>query len=471
MKGYNEIVVGLDIGSSKVRAVAGSLTEDGQIKIEGFEEESFNLLDSGVFNGQIVNVAYCTRIIDSVLQTLADQCDSDIDTININISGMMVATQEHQGVVTASGENITIQSQDVDKLIQHIQMSFHVKDGNVIVHTLPLDFRVNNTPAENPVGRVGVQLSGNYQVVTHSRNELDTLQRTIQSITSKVEDARMARPLKIELMVLGSMAEAFSLLTPSDRRNGVAVAHIGQDLTEITVFYRGGLRFRSVLPLAGRTITNDLAEAFKIQVEEAEKLKVVYSLLLTLGEMQTEGELVVDGVDGLPPKRVSVKQIQEVVEVRLLELAYLVSLELEKSGFKDLLSHGLVLSGGSSNMYRILPVFESVLGKAFLVRKSDPLRFVKTDVNNVSLRNIKSATAIGLMLASLQPYDQRFPDNRTLLSPQRNQSSRDVLQPLTPTPKPTGGDKTNKDQQSLINRIKNSIGLGGKDIDDRYQPS
>ena len=235
MKGYNEIVVGLDIGSSKVRAVAGSLTEEGYIKIEGFEEESFTLMDSGVFNGQIVNVPNCTRLIDSVLQTLADRCNSDIDTININISGTAVSTQEHQGVVTASGENITIQSQDVDKLIQHIQMSFQVKEGHVIVHTLPLDFRVNNTPAENPVGRVGVQLSGNYQVVTHSRSELETLNSTIQRINSKVEDLRMVRPLRIDMMVLGSMAEAFSLLTPSDRRNGVAVAHMGQDLTEITV--------------------------------------------------------------------------------------------------------------------------------------------------------------------------------------------------------------------------------------------
>lgn len=466
MKGYNEIVVGLDIGSSKVRAVAGSLTEDGQIRIEGFEEESFNLLDSGVFNGQIVNVAYCTRVIDSVLQTLADRCNSDIDTININISGPMVSTQEHQGVVTASGENITIQSQDVDKLIQHIQMSYHVKDGQVIVHTLPLDFRVNNTPAENPVGRVGVQLSGNYQVVTHSRNELDTLQRTIQSISSKVEDLRMARPLKIDLMVLGSMAEAFSLLTASDRRNGVALAHMGQDLTEVTVFYRGGLRYRSVLPIAGRTITNDLAEAFKIQVEEAEKLKVVYSLLLSLGELQAEGELVVDGVDGLPPKRISVKQIQEVVEVRLLELAYLISVELEKSGFKDL-NHGLVLSGGTSNMHRILPVFESVFGKAFLVRKADPLRFVKSDINDVSLRNIKSATAVGLMLASLQPFDQRFPDNRTLLSPQRLQNSRETLASVPHSAKAPAAEKATK-EGSLIDRIKNTFGLGGKEIEDRY---
>ncbi|MFN4087152.1 MAG: cell division protein FtsA [Spirosomataceae bacterium] len=464
MKGYNEIVVGLDIGSSKVRAVAGSLTEEGYIKIEGFEEESFTLMDSGVFNGQIVNVPNCTRLIDSVLQTLADRCNSDIDTININISGTAVSTQEHQGVVTASGENITIQSQDVDKLIQHIQMSFQVKEGHVIVHTLPLDFRVNNTPAENPVGRVGVQLSGNYQVVTHSRSELETLNSTIQRINSKVEDLRMVRPLRIDMMVLGSMAEAFSLLTPSDRRNGVAVAHMGQDLTEITVFYRGGLRFRSVLPIAGRTITNDLAEAFKIQPEEAEKLKVVYSLLLSLGELQTEGELVVDGVDGLPPKRVSVKQIQEVVEVRLLELAYLVSKELEKSDFKDMLNHGLVLSGGTSNMYRILPVFEEVLGKAFLVRKADPLRFVKTDVNDVSLRNIKNATAIGLMLASLQPFDQRFPDNRTLLSPQR---SRDVSS-VVKKPNVNEESKPNKEQQSLINRIKNTIGLGGKDLNDLY---
>ena len=467
MKGYNEIVVGLDIGSSKVRAVAGSLTEDGHIKIEGFEEESFNLLDSGVFNGQIVNVAYCTRVIDSVLQTLADRCNSDIDTININISGPMVATQEHQGVVTASGENITIQSHDVDKLIQHIQMSYQLKEGQVIVHTLPLDFRVNNTPAENPVGRVGVQLSGNYQVVTQSRNELDTLQRTIQSISSKVEDVRYARPLQVDLLVLGAMADAFALLTPSDRRNGVAMAHIVQDLMEITVFYRGGLRYRSVLPLAGRTITNDLAEAFKIHFEEAEKLKVVYSLLLSLDELQAEGELVLDGVDGLPPKRISVKQIQEVVDVRMLEFAYLVSAELEKSGFRDLLQHGVVLAGGSSNMYRIVPVFERVFGKAFLVRKADPLRFVKSDLNDVALRNIKNATAIGLMMASLQSYDQRFPDNRTLLAPQRNKPNREVNPDMVQSKK-RDPERAVKDQQSLIDRIKSSFGLGGKDIEDRY---
>lgn len=450
----DSIVIGLDIGSYRVRAVAGSLTESGEIQIDGYEEAPFVFTDSGVLNGQIINVKHCIDVIGKVLKRLSDKCDSDISSVNINISGVSIQDTKHGGTTTSSGNSSVIDIRDVGSLVNHVQRSFAVRDGHTILHTLPLDFTVNNAPANNPIGRVGVQVSGDFCIVTMPKVNLDTVYQTIKSVPSLTTVSGTSLYLSVDKALLSSVADSYSVLNEEDKKNGIVVVNIGNELTEISIFHRHGLRYRKVVPIAGRTITADIAEAFRLQIEEAEKLKLVYSVLLSLDSITEEHTILVDGKNGLPSRQIRVEHIRRIVDLRLREIALIVSAEMTRSGLRDQLIHGCILTGGTANMYQIVNLFSSVLGEEIYTRVGSHLQniaYVQGE-EGTHLQNPKYATAIGLMLASLKPFDTRFPAyTELLLQPTSYETPQ--IQTVTPKPIPKPPKRLENETSNILTTL------------------
>lgn len=467
----DSIVIGLDIGSYRVRAVAGSLTENGEIQIDGYEEAPFVFTDSGVLNGQIINVKHCIDVIGKVLKRLSDKCDSDISSVNINISGVSIQNTKHGGTTTSSGNSSIITMRDVGSLVNHVQRSFAARDGHTILHTLPLDFTVNNAPANNPIGRVGVQVSGDFCMVTMPKVNLDTVYQTIKSVPSFTTVSGVSPYLSVDKTILSSLADSYSVLNEEDKKNGIVVVNIGNELTEISIFHKHGLRYRKVIPIAGRTITADIAEAFRLQIEEAEKLKLVYSVLLSLESITEEHTILVDGKNGLPSRQIRVEHIRRIVDLRLREIALIVSAEMTRSGLRDQLIHGCILTGGSANMYQIVDLFSSVLGEEIYTRVGSHLQNIAYVQGEESphLHNPKYVTAIGLMLASLKPFDIRFPEYTELLL-QPTSYVTPQIPPDTINNNPKQGTKPKVETSDIfgrwIDRIKRN---SPPDVNDSYQ--
>ena len=466
----DSIVIGLDIGSYRVRAVAGSLTENGEIQIDGYEEAPFVFTDSGVLNGQIINVKHCIDVIGKVLKRLSDKCDSDISSVNINISGVSIQDTKHGGTTTSSGNSSVIDIRDVDSLVKHVQRSFSIRDGHTILHTLPLDFTVNNAPANNPIGRVGVQVSGDFCMVTMPKVNLDTVYQTIKSVPALTTDPNASPYLNVDKSLLSSVADSYSVLNEEDKKNGVVVVNIGNELTEISIFHKHGLRYRKVVPIAGRTITADIAEAFRLQIEDAEKLKLVYSVLLSLDSITEDQTILVDGKNGLPSRQIRVEHIRRIVDLRLREIALIVSSEMTRSGMRDQLIHGCILTGGSAKMYQIVDLFSSVLGEEIYTRVGSHLQNIAYvhGQKSTQLQNPKYATAIGLMLASLKPFDTRFPVYTDLLLQPTSYVAPQIKAEVSGSNRnpPT---KHSDDTRSIIDIIMGKIkGQSPPDLNDSY---
>jgi cell division protein FtsA len=260
------------------------------------------------------------------------------------------------------------------------------------------------------------------------------------------------------------------VLNEEDKKNGVVVVNIGNELTEISIFHKHGLRYRKVIPIAGRTITADIAEAFRLQIEEAEKLKLVYSVLLSLESITEEHTILVDGKNGLPSRQIRVEHIRRIVDLRLREIALIVSAEMTRSGLRDQLIHGCILTGGTANMYQIVDLFSSVLGEEIYTRVGSHLQniaYVQGE-ESTHLQNPKYTTAIGLMLASLKPFDARFPDyTELLLQPTSYATPQIPTETTEPNRKqmPKRKDETSNIISTLFDRFRRN---SPPDVDDSY---
>jgi cell division protein FtsA len=447
------LVVGLDIGTSKICAAAGYLQKDGAIKITGFVEKLVKPEDEVLRHGEIENAQRAIEIIDLVLEELADTLTLNLSSININISNPDIFGQDHKGKVTKSSENKQIQQADVDKLHDDVRLTFKSQPGRVVLHTIPQDFYVNDVKAgEKVVGKFGVQIGGDFHFLTARTESLENLYYTIKNIKAKTEH-KTTKPIKIENLVLSSIADSFSLLdaTLDDKRNGVALVNIGAEMTDICVFQKNGLRFFKAIAIGGNAITNDLREAFNINFDDAEILKKIAGNIPSKDINETE-VAVINRKDGLAPVEILLKNASLVVEWRLKEIAAIVKSELIRAGYDNTLTNGIILSGGTSSMGIIKEIFSEVC-KIKSVRKGR----INTKINFNGfdfLNKPKYSNLIGLLMSSYINLDTRL-DNRILKHATFQEPEPD--QPGVYTKNKSEKPKAEKPKLSFIDRMKSLI--------------
>lgn len=399
----NEIIVGLDIGTTKIACFVGMRGENGKVKILGFGKTE----SVGVEHGVVKNVTETANSIRKAVGEAADQANVDIDEVYVGIAGQHINSRPSQGSVMIPAEHRLIEQEDVDRLISE-QYNTQLPPGEEIIHIFPQQYVVDGEPLSRdvpPVGVAGKKLQADFHMVTANVTNL-------QYIKYAVQDAG----LKIKGVVLEPVASAKAVLDDADRLAGVAMVDIGGGTTDIAIFHDGIIRHTSVLPLAGNAITNDIREGCNIMKKQAESLKIKFGSCLV--QAVSENDVIsIPGIRSQPPREIYVKTLAGIINARTKMIMEQVAYELQLSGFSKKLIAGVVLTGGGAQLKNIKDLCELITTTD--TRIGIPNEHLEPDsISFDELSHPMYATGIGLVLYGLEQSEKGSADDDVEEEPQ-----------------------------------------------------
>ena len=391
-----EIIVGLDIGTTKIACFVGMRGDGDKVKILGFGKTD----SKGVEHGVVKNVSDTAESIRRAVSEAADQADVDIDEVWVGIAGQHIKSRPSQGSIMIPGDHRLIEQADVDRLIEE-QYNTLLEPGEEIIHIFPQQYIVDREPLSrevSPVGVAGKNLQAQFHMVTANVQNL-------QYIKYAVQDAG----LKIKGVVLEPVASAKAVLDDSDRDAGVAMVDIGGGTTDIAIFHDGIIRHTSVLPLAGNAITNDIREGCNILKKQAESLKVKFGSCLV--QAVSENDVIsIPGIRSQAPREIYVKTLAGIINARTKMILEQVDYEIKLSGFDRKLIAGVTLTGGGAQLKNIKELCELITTTD--TRIGIPNEHLEPDsVSFAELAHPMYATGIGLVLYGLEKAEAGHEDD------------------------------------------------------------
>ncbi len=338
-----EIIVGLDLGSTKVSAVVGEVDADG-ITILG----AGNVPCRGLRKGVVTNIEWTVRAIREAVDAAQNCAGVEIDTVYAGIAGSHIRTVASSGMCAVSGREVT--QADVERVLEGAR-AVPIDADRMILHVLPREYMVDSQEGiRDPIGMSGVRLQAQVNLVTAGTSCVQNVVRSVERCGLDVAD-----------VVLEPLASADAVLSDDEKEIGVAVVDIGGGTTDILIYEDGGIAHSSVIPVGGNNITTDLAAGLRTPTGEAERLKRNYGC--ALGRMVTDDEEVeVPGVGGHAPRRVPRRLLSDIIEPRCEEIFHEVRRRMEESGLLESVSAGVVLTGGANLMEGMVECAEEVLG-------------------------------------------------------------------------------------------------------------
>ena len=340
---YNgNLIVGLDIGTSKVVAIVGEITDDIQLEVIGIGSHT----SRGLKRGVVVNVESTVHAIKRATAEAELMSGCQIYSVYAGIAGSHIRSLNSHGVVAISEREIT--ATDVNRVIDSAQ-AVAIPANQKILHILPQTYIIDTQKdIKEPLGMSGVRLEANVHVVTCAINAAQNIENCIRRCGLEVDD-----------IVLEQLASSYSVLSEDEKDLGVCIVDIGGGTTDIAIFTKGAIRHTAVIPIAGDQVTNDIAIALRTPTQHAEELKIRYACALTklagLNNM-----IKVPSVSNRPGLEFPRQLLAEVVEPRYDELFTLIQTELHRSGFEDLIAAGVVLTGGTSKMEGAVDLAEEI---------------------------------------------------------------------------------------------------------------
>ncbi len=333
MASKQNIAAVLDIGTTKVVALAGVKTEEKKIKILGFAKAA----SKGVKRGMVLNIDEAVDVINDVICQVEDQIEGEIGKVDITISGQHIKTHTFNGYKFISEQGV-VTSIDVQELLNEAR-NFPVDPGYRIFQVIPQTIKIDNESGiRNPVGMSGKRIDMSYLIVTAPEAYHNNVEKVLDRIRVDIGKTLMAPSTTAEAVVSDDEKEA-----------GVVVLDIGGGTTKCAIYYEGNLRYSSVIPFGGEVITNDIKLGCSILQKWAEQLKVQYGQ--AMGDFAEEEKVVtIPGYNGWEPKEVSFKSLAFIIQARLEEIIDSVYYQIEKSGYLDHLGAGIVITGGTANL-------------------------------------------------------------------------------------------------------------------------
>ncbi|RYC69034.1 MULTISPECIES: cell division protein FtsA [Spirosoma] len=392
-----KIVVGLDIGSTKVCAVAGRLVRNNReqetLEVLGVGETA---LADGVTKGSVVNVNNTVNAIRRAVAEASNQSNLNIHSVNVSFSGAHVTSIKANGNITRSSMGDEVQIEDIDHLLSDMYRNrTSIPADKEIIHVLPMDFMVDNESNINqPVGRNGVKLGADFQLITAQANAARNVRKCITR-----------NNLEQETMMLSALASGLAVLTDEEKYAGVALVDIGGGTTELAIYYRNVLRHVAVFPWAGNSLTSDIQAGCKILPNQAEQLKRKFGSAIP-GEYNLNEVVAVPGLSNRRPKDVLLKNVAVIIEDRLREIAALIQAEIIRSGYEGKLLGGLVLTGGTALIPGVEQIFGRVTGVEE-VRVGYP-EHLEPNGRADLVGDPAYATAVGLVWAGYKTIDNRI---------------------------------------------------------------
>jgi len=382
-----KIVVGLDIGTTKICAVVGRKNEHGKLEIMGMGKAD----SDGVIRGIVTNIDKTISAIERAIDEASEKSGIDIGIVNVGIAGQHIRSSIHHHGINRSAQNEEISVEDVAKLTEEMYRIV-IPPGSDIIHVMPQDYTVDyEGEIKDPVGMSGVRLEADFHIITAQTNAIQNINKCVRR-----------SELEVENLILEPLASSLSVLSDEEKEAGVCLVDIGGGTTDVAIFHDSIIRHTAVIPFGGNIITSDIKQGCMVMTHQAESLKTKFGKAIT--EEASPNEIVsIPGLRNRPPKEISVKNLSSIIEARMEEIIELVHAEIINSGYDGKLAGGLVLTGGGAQLNSLQQLVEYMTGMD--VRIGYPNEHLGK--STTELKSPMYATAIGLVLSGFMSLDDR----------------------------------------------------------------
>ncbi len=408
----NEIVVGLDIGTTKICAIVGRRTEHGKIEVLGMGKAE----SSGVTRGVVTNIEKTIIGIRAAVEEASAKSNVDINEVIVGIAGQHIKSLQHRGIIVRNSTEDEISRKDVDRLIEDMYRLM-MPPGEQIIHVLPQEFTVDNEQGIlDPIGMSGVRLEANFHVISGQITAANNIYKCITKADLQTVD-----------LVLEPLASSEAVLSEEEKEAGVVLVDIGGGTTDIAIFYEGIIRHTAVIPFGGNSVTEDIREGCAVMKNTAEALKIRFGSALA-DENKEEEIISIQGLKGREPKEVSVKNLAYIIQARMEEILEQVKYEIQASGFEKKIraGAGIVVTGGGAQLKHITQLVEYVTGIDARIGYPNE-HLAKT--NEEEIKSPMYSTSIGLVIKGLQDVEiKRAKGERTAAPEKETRMEREQSQ-------------------------------------------
>ncbi len=390
-----KVVVGLDIGTTKVCAIVGTKNEHGKIDILGMgKAESL-----GVIRGEVRNIDKTVKAINEAVEKAKESVSKnpnskitriEIASVHVGIAGQHIKSLQHRNSISRLNTEDEISREDVERLIKDTH-NLALAPGDKIIHVLPQEFSVDDiVDVNDPVGMTGIRLSSNFHIITGHVEAIKNIHKSVKRAN-----------LDVAGLILEPLSSADAVLADEELEAGVCLVDIGGGTTDIAIFKNGIIRHTAVIPFGGNIITEDITEGCQVLRNQAELLKTKFGS--ALAEQNKENEIVtIPSFRGRSPKEVSIRNLALVIQARVEEIFESVLYEIKSSGLEKKLNAGLVITGGGSQLKHLTMLVEFVTGM------DARIGYANEHLGKTHIEDIKSpmyATAVGLVIKGFESME------------------------------------------------------------------
>ena len=396
-----KIIVGLDIGTTKICALVGKKNDHNKLEVLG----TGKAVSDGVVQGMVTNIDKTVIAIEKAIKEVEDKANIDINVVNVGIAGRHIQSTIHQGSITREAVEEEITVEDVVRLTNDMYRIV-TPPGSEIIHVMPQNYTVDyEHDTKDPVGMSGVKLEGDFHIITAQTSAIHSIYKCVKRAG-----------LEVENLILEPLASSLAVLSDEEKEAGVCLVDIGGGTVDIAIFSESIIRHTAVLPFGGNAITADIKQGCKVMEHQAELLKTKFGKAIA-AEADANVLITIPGLRNRPPKEVSMHNLARIIEARMEEIIQLVHTEIIASGMQPKLAGGIVITGGGAQLQYIKQLFEYITGL------DTRLGYPNEHLGNGNLEEVKSpmyATGVGLVLAGFKALDYREEYYRT----SKNDSSK-----------------------------------------------
>lgn len=385
--GTSEIIVGLDIGTTKIATIVGQRNEHGKIDILGYgKTESI-----GVKRGVVSNIENTVQSIMAAVAEAELKSGVDIKYVNVGIAGQHIKSLQHRGNIIRENSDEEISQQDIEHL-NSCMFNLNMSPGEEIIDVIPQDYIVDGEQGvKEPIGMLGNSLEANFHIIIGQTAAAKNIYKCVRKAGLEVVE-----------LILEPIASAEAVLSEEEKEAGVVLVDIGGGTTDLAIFQDGIIRHTAVIPFGGDIITEDVKEGCTIIKKHAEELKVKFGSALA-SENKDEEIVAIPGLRGRPPKEISLKNLASIVQARMEEIVEHVYYEIRNSGFEKKLIAGIVLTGGGAQLKHIAQLTEFITGMD--TRIGYPNEHLSSEVDD-DVASPMFSTGIGLVIEGINRFNR-----------------------------------------------------------------
>jgi cell division protein FtsA len=382
-----EIVVGLDIGTTKIACIVGRKTENGKIEILGMGKSP----SVGVTRGVVSNIEKTVHSIRTAVEEAEAKSGIEINVVNVGIAGQHIKSLQHRGMITRNNSDTEIGQQDIDSLIEDMY-KLVMMPGEEIIHVLPQEYIIDRQSGiKDPIGMAGVQLEANFHIITGQIAAAKNIYKCVAKAGLEVAE-----------LILEPLASSSAVLSEEEKEAGVVLVDIGGGTTDVAIFHDGIIRHTAVIPFGGNVITEDIKEGCTIMHRQAELMKTKFGTAFPHGSQENE-IVCIPGLRGRDPKEISIKNLSSIINARITEMIEHVYYEIKNSGYEKKLIGGIVITGGGSQLKHITQLSEYITGMD--TRIGYPSEHLSSN-SNINVTSPLFATGVGLVAKGFEEFEK-----------------------------------------------------------------